>query len=747
MSPGAMSYSFEGWGEGESEDSDADFGLGRPTMGSSWNGAFEDGTGTVGDFARDLMAMEAGCKSLLPKVAPEARAMMLARNPRECFRRADDWFLEGTLTLDGVMPGDSGWDLDRAMRALFCFHVAAMTQGTVGDLYPDLNLQLRDQDTVLEASVGLFSVLSRQRPRAYTGRWFVELCEKIRAVDGFVEGVDEDEDDHEDEHAVVAVQLVANRLFFNSVLGPVPLRPTGSLDLDALPKDVVQPCEGLTGAIVASVTQLPGLVAVQNQQETEVIALKLLEVRRDERGLLLEVCFLCNSHKTFHAPKDPGHMCFEALVEEFGGCSKVTCNESELEALRRELVLNGAEISSACHMQRREAFSLNLQGEEAVIARVLREPMEISFLRLTGSCDQLAVALERKKAGNMAFAQGNWVTALSEYDDALEHLRKCQRAVWSQAAEEEVKVHGNRAECFLRQGSWCEAKEAASQALQDGKNVKALFRRAKAHRELGEFDEAKRDLRAALRVDKANKAAWELLKSLGEDVEQAQEEPVGACPHAGGVPAKASDTAGWAKGLSPSLQHEWLVDCYRMRIDDECVWGASGCYTTNDVKGFLLFCKLAARREVIPRCWNWGAFLRKAWQLLPYAFEKSDAQEKYGAENVFMGALGGRSLRLTAEIVYESSCMFGSEESLTCWTLRREMHQLLPGDEFFNDVGGWPAWAGKLRLKGKGKGSTGPVCCYNLQGRCSYGRRCKFSHGMCGACQFGDRCRVGHGRS
>lgn len=644
------------------------------------------------------------------------------------------------------MPGDPKWNLDRAMRALFCFHVASMTDGTVGDLYPDLNLQLYDPTTVLEASVGLFSALSGHCPSAYTGSWFVELCEKIRAVDGFVEGVDEAED--EDEQGLVAVQLVANRLFFNSVLGPVPLRKSGSLDLDALPKDVLQPCEGLTGAIVASVTQLPGLVAVENHQETEAIALTLLEVRRDEKGLLLEVCFLSNSHTTFHDPKDPGRMCLEALVEEFGGRSKVSCSASELEALRHELVLNGAEISSVCHMHRREAFSLGLPGAEAVLARVMKEPMEVSFLRLSGSCDQLAAALERKKEGNMAFANGDWATALSAYDDALQHLRKCQRASWSQAAEEEVKVHGNRAECFLRQGSWYEAKEAASQALQDGKNVKALFRRAKAHRELGELDEAKRDLRAALRVDKTNKAAWELLKSLGEDVEHAQEGPSGACsPDAGGVPAKALDAAAWAKGLSPSVQHEWLVDCYRMRIDDENVWGASGRYPTNDVKGFLRFCKLAVRREVIPTVWNWEAFLHKAWQLLPYAFEKSDAQEKYGAENVFMGALGGRSLRLTAEMVYDSSCMFGSEESLTSRTLRREMHQLLPGDDFFNDVGGWPAWAGRLRLapKGKGKGS-GPVCCYNLQGRCSYGGRCKFSHGMAGACQFGDRCRVGHRR-
>ena len=41
--------------------------------------------------------------------------------------------------------------------------------------------------------------------------------------------------------------------------------------------------------------------------------------------------------------------------------------------------------------------------------------------------------------------------------------------------------------------------------------------------------------------------------------------------------------------------------------------------------------------------------------LLPYAFEKSDAKEKWGGENVFAAAMGGRSLRATGEIVYASS--------------------------------------------------------------------------------------------
>lgn len=77
-----------------------------------------------------------------------------------------------------------------------------------------------------------------------------------------------------------------------------------------------------------------------------------------------------------------------------------------------------------------------------------------------------------------------------------------------------------------------------------------------------------------------------------------------------------------------------------------------------------VFCKLAVAHGVVPQggqgqgsSWDWAAFLRTAAGLLPYAFEKSDAQEKWGGENVFAAAMGGRSLRLTAETVMGSSCM------------------------------------------------------------------------------------------
>lgn len=73
-------------------------------------------------------------------------------------------------------------------------------------------------------------------------------------------------------------------------------------------------------------------------------------------------------------------------------------------------------------------------------------------------------------------------------------------------------------------------------------------------------------------------------------------------------------------------------------------------------RDFLVFAKLAALRGVVPPGWDWAAVLDAAPAHLLCAFEKSDAQEKYGSENVFEAMMGGRSLRYTGEVVYGFPC-------------------------------------------------------------------------------------------
>lgn len=97
-----------------------------------------------------------------------------------------------------------------------------------------------------------------------------------------------------------------------------------------------------------------------------------------------------------------------------------------------------------------------------------------------------------------------------------------------------------------------------------------------------------------------------------------------------------------------------------MRCDDDYAWGGGNLHGPYDPDmtskslclDFLRFCVLAARRNVVPEGWNWSAYLSAAVKYVLFAFEKSDAQERWGGENIFAGLTGGRSLRHTGTVIY-----------------------------------------------------------------------------------------------
>ena len=126
--------------------------------------------------------------------------------------------------------------------------------------------------------------------------------------------------------------------------------------------------------------------------------------------------------------------------------------------------------------------------------------------------------------------------------------------------------------------------------------------------------------------------------------------------------AHASDPSSWSKGLSKKDQYEWLCNCYQMRCDDDYVYGGCNLHGPYDpdagpesiAKDFLVFCTLANRAKVFPSDWDMEAFLKVAPEFIVFAFEKSDAKERWGSENYFEAEMGGRSLRYTAEKIYKS---------------------------------------------------------------------------------------------
>ena len=132
------------------------------------------------------------------------------------------------------------------------------------------------------------------------------------------------------------------------------------------------------------------------------------------------------------------------------------------------------------------------------------------------------------------------------------------------------------------------------------------------------------------------------------------------------VPNNASanvSASGWATGLTQKVQYEWFSNCYQMRCDDDYAWGGCHLHGPYDpdatpesiVHDFLVFCTLAKRANTVPQDWDWKAYLKSAPNYIVFAFEKSDAIDRWGSENYFNGEMGGRSLRFTGEKIYKSA--------------------------------------------------------------------------------------------
>ena len=308
-----------------------------------------------------------------------------------------------------------------------------------------------------------------------------------------------------------------------------------------------------------------------------------------------------------------------------------------------------------------------------------------------------------KNEGNAHFATSRYKEALKCYDAALFG----SAAITSNQGSFKSQIWANKAAAYLKLKKFPEAESSARSAIEfDKSNDKARFRLAKALEEQGGKDRLVSALaelsdmkeKSSPEIVALDIALREKIKGLGEQNAKNIVEQL--------IPPL--DSCSWAEGLENP--YEWLVDCYRMRVDDDYVWGSGflhGLYEPDKTamtvfRDFIVFTKLAVENEVIPDDWDWKRFMDVAKNLLPYGFEKSDAQDKYGSENVFSVVTGGRSLRYTGEIVYgfsASQCddnmddfeeIYGEVERATTQKF------LIPGNQYFDDIGGVSLWKNLL---------------------------------------------------
>jgi hypothetical protein len=121
----------------------------------------------------------------------------------------------------------------------------------------------------------------------------------------------------------------------------------------------------------------------------------------------------------------------------------------------------------------------------------------------------------------------------------------------------------------------------------------------------------------------------------------------------------ATSRPSWHSNMSPPDIYEWFTNCYQLRCDDDYVYG--GCYLhgpynpeatrSSFIKDFMVYCLLAKRKKIIPKDWDWSAFLQVAKRKAGYGLEKSDAEKRWGPTKFFAVAL----LKTVASEVYGSS--------------------------------------------------------------------------------------------
>jgi tetratricopeptide (TPR) repeat protein len=124
------------------------------------------------------------------------------------------------------------------------------------------------------------------------------------------------------------------------------------------------------------------------------------------------------------------------------------------------------------------------------------------LLPSSASADEARFA-ESKAAGNAAFAAGR-------FEESLPHYSQCMLL-----NPRDAIIPSNRSQALLKLQRWHEAEVDASTALSiDPAQVKALFRRAQARRQLRKYAGAMEDCQALEKLDPSNKAA----KALGVEV-------------------------------------------------------------------------------------------------------------------------------------------------------------------------------------------------------------------------------------
>jgi len=141
----------------------------------------------------------------------------------------------------------------------------------------------------------------------------------------------------------------------------------------------------------------------------------------------------------------------------------------------------------------------------------------------TDPINLIAQAVAQKDEGNGHFKSGNLSLAARSYRKGTSLLKDLNHG---NSGDDQVKslllsLQTNLSMVCYKQNKHQQSRDVASKALDvDGTSVKALYRRAVAHRKLADFDAARKDLREALKHDATNRDVQRELISIKKELER-----------------------------------------------------------------------------------------------------------------------------------------------------------------------------------------------------------------------------------
>lgn len=144
--------------------------------------------------------------------------------------------------------------------------------------------------------------------------------------------------------------------------------------------------------------------------------------------------------------------------------------------------------------------------------------------------EKVGIGMLRKHMGGELFKNKRFELALEKYKKCIEIINnkdstKERPELAAKAAQLKHLAQLNKAACYLQLNDPTSCLTTCNQVLkEDRNNVKALFRRAKAHFSRGEHADALRDLERVLELDPANTEAKSLVPQIRKAQKQADKE-------------------------------------------------------------------------------------------------------------------------------------------------------------------------------------------------------------------------------